>query len=83
MTDSTLEREPERLPEPIVAWQPTGRGARGVTQAAMLIGAVAVGALAVGALAIGTLAIGRLAVGRVRLGRVMIDELIVRRASGL
>ena len=79
--------------EAIVQWQPNhrqrsgavtvGTASGGVIAASAAVGALAIGALAIGALAIGTLVIGRLTVGRVRLREVHIDNLIVRRASGL
>ncbi len=83
MVDATIRSESGRSPEPIVAWQASGRSKRRLTATGVLIGAMALGALAVGAVAIGTLAIGRLAISRVRLKQVVIDELVVRRARGL
>jgi hypothetical protein len=55
---------------------------------ALAAGAMALGSMALGALAVGSLAVGRLAVGRadlrtVRVARLEVDELVVRRVSGL
>ncbi len=77
--------------EPIVQWRPAHRsraggvtaGAGGALALTAAMGALAVGALAIGALAIGAVAIGRLSIGRVRLRRVEIDDLVVRRVSGI
>jgi hypothetical protein len=79
--------------EPVVRWQNGRRRlaadlVAGRSDGAVLIGvsavlALAVGALAIGALAIGTLAVGRITAGRVRLKDVEIDNLVIRRSSGV
>ena len=91
--DDQAAAEPFDAPEDIVQWQPTHRrggglmstGAASGRTAAVgaAIGALAIGALAVGVVAIGAVAIGRLTIGRVRLREVVIDNLVVRRVSGL
>jgi hypothetical protein len=91
--DDQAAAEPFDAPEDLVQWQPTHRRGGGLlpTGAASgetavvgaAVGALAVGALAFGVVAIGALAIGRLTIGRVRLREVVIDNLVVRRVSGL
>jgi hypothetical protein len=85
--DDPLDQAPAS-PDPIVDWQPThqrlaGRLTIGSAGALVAFGALAFGALAIGAVAIGALAIGRLAIGRVRLRDVEIDNLVVKKVSGL
>ena len=94
MTVDIEEDEPETLPEEIVHWQPTHRGALAEARGAVahgasatgtsVVGALAFGALALGAIAIGAMAIGALGIGRLRVrdarfGRLAVDELTVRR----
>ena len=78
--DDHLHSNPRE--EPLVSWQPTGRGLMGPTGGA-LIGAALVGALAMGAIAIGAMAIGSLTVSRMRIGRLDVGRLTVRHAEGL
>ena len=95
MSVDTEEDEPEILPEEIVHWQPTHRGAAlaeargavahgasatgGQVAGLLAFGALALGAVALGAVAIGALAIGRLWVREARFGRLTVDDLTVRR----
>jgi hypothetical protein len=86
--ESEIDPLDEAPAEPVVEWQPThrilaGQATAGSVGLAVAVGALAFGALAIGAVAIGALAIGRLAVGRVRLRDVEIDNLLVRKVTGL
>jgi hypothetical protein len=77
--------QPEGLEDAFFQWQPPRRplARAGAPPSLVLLGALALGAAAIGALAIGALAIGRLTIGRARVRDLQIDNLRVRRVTGL